>query len=428
MNVPTIRLREWSAVQPDAAAGVTLRGLRLNAGDRRLLDELQAHTSLRVRELRQGLGVETGAHVGVVRLSQVRIVILPKLDIAHLMRLIACACDFSDLAFDQAPCDYAISDQGLSDWLGLALLHAGERIWRGGLLRRYQPCQAELSTPRGRIDLRQAATQPRRSTLYCEFETLTTDHVLNRTLAAGLKFAAKLVDDPRLRRELARASVRFGQDFRLDAATLEQAQRALDRRAVLYRDAVRLLALLYRGSRLPDGGDAGPAPLSSFLVDMNRVFERFLTRWLRAHAPADIAVAGQESRSGTFTYLDNPNGWRQPVIRPDLVFKQNGKVIAAGDAKYKNRRDHPPTTAELYQLTAYGLAYPLPEPREVLLFHPLSTGEAERPTRLLFAPGAAAPVRIRLVGVPLAELVTGTQPAWWPLASTGERDEPAVTR
>jgi 5-methylcytosine-specific restriction enzyme subunit McrC len=69
----------------------------------------------------------------------------------------------------------------------------------------------------------------------------------------------------------------------------------------------------------------------------------------------------------------------------------------------------------LYQLTTYGLAYAMPEPREVLLLHPLTNGELERATTLLFAPAAVAQqVRIRLVGVPIDGLLDGSVRNWWP--------------
>lgn len=58
----------------------------------------------------------------------------------------------------------------------------------------------------------------------------------------------------------------------------------------------------------------------------------------------------------------------------------------------------------------------MPEPREVLLLHPLARGEFERATMLLFAPSAAGQkVRIRLVGVPVDGLLDGTVKRWWPL-------------
>lgn len=168
-------------------------------------------------------------------------------------------------------------------------------------------------------------------------------------------------------------------------------------------------------------------PLSSFTLNMNMVFERFLGRYLAENGPDDIRISAQDVRSDVFSYLENAGGWNQPTIRPDFVFRQRRRVIAVADAKYKNRHEHPPSSAELYQLTAYGLAYAMPEPREVLLLHPLASGELERATTLLFAPSAAnQQVRIRLVGVPVDGLLDGTVARWWPLAPPRAAAAPLV--
>src|SRR5690606_5177062 len=177
-----------------------------------------------------------------------------------------------------------------------------------------------------------------------------------------------------------------------------------------------LIALIYHGARLGGHVDAGPMPLASFTLNMNMLFERFLGRYLSKQCPEDMSIAMQDVRSDVFSYLENVGGWNQPTIRPDFVFRRRRQVVAVADAKYKNRHEHPPTSAELYQLTTYGLAYAMPEPREVLLLHPLARGEYERATTLLFAPSAAGQqVRIRLVGVPVDDLLDGTLERWWPL-------------
>jgi len=157
-------------------------------------------------------------------------------------------------------------------------------------------------------------------------------------------------------------------------------------------------------------------PLSSFTLNMNLVFERFLGRYLSEQSPDDVHVRMQDVRSDVFSYLENSGGWNRPTIRPDFVFSRRRKVVAVADAKYKNRHENPPSSAELYQLTTYGLAYLMPGPREVLLLHPLARGEFERPATLIFAPSAAAQqVRIRLIGVPVDDLLDGTVKRWWPL-------------
>ena len=418
---PTLRIREWSSLSPDSAGdGALLRGLTLTAADQELLAELEGRSSLRFTELRAGLAVSVGPHIGTVSLSSLRIVIMPKIRIDNLMRLVAYAFDLSDLTVTKTRTAYDTADEGLIDLLGVSLLRAVERIARGGLLPDYQTRNEDLATPRGRLDMRHIGTHPRRATLRCTYDDLTVDHYINQVLAAGLRLASRVMQSADLRLDLARAADRFFGDLTridIDAEVLRVMVDGLDRRTSHYRTALTLIALIHQGARLGEHQTAGQMPLSSFTLNMNMVFERFLGRYFRETAPDDVRVSVQDVRSDVFSYLENASGWNQPTIRPDFVFRRRGKVVAVADAKYKNRHEHPPDSDELRQLAIYGLAYAMPEPREVLLVYPLGAGEVDRGTSLLFAPAATPQqVRIRLVGVPVDGLLDGTVARWWPLA------------
>lgn len=427
---PVLHIREWSTTTPETpAVGALLRGLRLSDADRELLAELEGRASLRFTELRSGLAIGVGPHIGTVSLSGLRLVIMPKLRIENLMRMVAYAFDLSDLLVTETRTTYAVAEHGLIDLLGLSLLRAVERIARGGLLPNYQSRSEDLATPRGRLDLRHIATHPRRPTLRCTYDDLTTDHELNQVLAAGLRLAAAIMQSVDLRLDLARAADRFFGDLTrtpLDAERLRTILDGLDRRSSHYRTALIVIALLHHGARLGEHAEAGAMPLSSFTLNMNMVFERFLGRYLSENAADDLRVSAQDVRSDVFSYLENAGGWKQPTIRPDFVFRQRRRVVAVADAKYKNRHEHPPTSSELYQLTTYGMAYPMPEPREVLLLHPLAAGELDRPTTLLFAPSAVTQhVRIRLVGVPVDSMLEDSSFRWWPLDQRRSTTVPA---
>lgn len=418
---PVLQVREWSTTTPEDAA--LLRDVRLSVADRELLAELEGRASLRLTELRSGLSVAVGPHIGTVNLSGLRLVVLPKIRLDNLMRMVAYAFDLSDLLVTETRTTYESAEHGLIDILGVSLLRAIERLVRGGLLPNYQSRHEDLATPRGRLDLRHIATHPRLATLRCSYDDLTVDHELNQALAAGLRLAASLMGSRDLSLDLARAADRFFGDLERRVITsdwLDATLASLDRRSSNYRTALTLIALIYHGARLGRHVEQGVMPLSSFMLNMNTVFERFLGRYLAEHCPEDLRVGMQDVRSDVFSYVENAGGWNQPTIRPDFVFRRRKQVVAVADAKYKNRHENPPTSGELYQLTTYGLAYPMLEPREVLLLHPLARGEVERSTTLLFSPSATTQqVRIRLVGVPVDDLVDGTLARWWPLAEGG---------
>jgi len=414
-SIPTLTIREWSRVTPTDTA--LLQGLSLTDADRELLADFTQRTSLRVEELRQGLRIEVGPHIGVVALSQLRIHIMPKLQLDHVMAMVGAAFDLTDLLLIPNDNPLAPAEQGFVDLLALSLLQEVRTLVRQGLLKRYQPKQEQLSSPRGRIDLREVINRPRQTQLYCQYYDLTEQHVLNQIVAEGLRLSAGIVQSASLQSDLLSTAKRyFGTLPRVDlnGTTLTAAQAVLDRQSRHYARLLRLIALVTQGSGV--GLATGSVSVGGFLLDMNRVFERFLTRYLQAHTPLGMKVISQDSRADVFAYLNNPQRWRQPAIRPDFVFLHDGKTCAVGDAKYQDHIRKPPDTQELYQLVTYALAYPMPEPREVFLFYPLTTAVHTPPSQLLFKPDGLAPqVFIQLVGVPIDDLVKGL--GWWPLSS-----------
>lgn len=414
--LPTLTLSEWSSVTPDD--NNILRHCTLNQQDRSLLIKIHQNTSLRIEELSQGLRVMVGPHVGTVTLSQFRLIVTPKLRMDSLLAMVAYAFELSEDLLTPAQSDDLSAEYGLIDLLGFALQKTVKRLGRHRLISDYQERCEELNSPRGRILMDSRTLQKNRSTVHCRFHTLTSNHRLNQTLAAGLQLAAKLVQHPPLSRNLLRASHRVlpGNAFTaLNKTTLATAFNALDRRSNHYRPALSLIAALFQGSHLNLQG-TGEMPITAFLLDMNRLFERFVTSYLQKQAPADMVVRNQDVRYGVFTYLDNPNGWKHPTLRPDLVFLRGGKPLAIGDAKYWDHQKKPPSTQELYQLISYGLAYPLPEPRNVFLFYPQPSEGTSQMTRLRFAPHKSSePVHIHLVSVPIDSIVSGTP--WWPIVN-----------
>lgn len=412
-------MHEWSKASPlEVENSDILRGFRLGEGDVELVKDLEARSSLRFLELRDGLQVSVGAHIGTVQLGGLRIEIMPKIGIEKLMGMIAYTYDLSDLVTTDVLTDYKSGESGLIDLLGQTLLRALKLLARGGFLSDYEEQNESLGTLRGRLDLQYIATHSRTATLRCRYDDFRVDHSLNQVLAAGVRFAAKMMGSSTLNLELARSADRFLGDIRrvpLDRVSLDAAIAQLDRRSSHYRTALALIRLIFEGISIDEHDQAGGMRLSSFVLNMNTLFERFLERHFREVAPAGVTVHGQDIRGDVFGFVENEAAWRKPTIRPDLVFRSGGKVIAVGDAKYKDRTNQRPTTAELYQLTTYGLAYEMSEPREVMMFYPLGTEDRARSVSLEFSPVAAkARVMIRLVGVPIDGIVGGAVRHWWP--------------
>lgn len=110
-----------------------------------------------------------------------------------------------------------------------------------------------------------------------------------------------------------------------------------------YEPALRMAEVILRSGGVRDR--AGTLEASTFLIDMNHLFERFVTIQLRRLLAGKLEVRDQEQ-----THLDVG---RKIPMRPDLVFYRRGEPVLVADIKYKLTDDGLGCNADYYQLLAY---------------------------------------------------------------------------
>jgi 5-methylcytosine-specific restriction enzyme subunit McrC len=119
----------------------------------------------------------------------------------------------------------------------------------------------------------------------------------------------------------------------------------------------------------------GPHPFASFLVNMPRLFERFLARRLRVDLPRfGLRVVAQR-----YDFLDEAG---HVGIRPDvLVYPRTSDTpVLVLDTKYRDVDDpHGDLNRDLYQVSAYLDRYGL---REGVLVYPQFRAAAHNELRL----------------------------------------------
>ena len=117
-----------------------------------------------------------------------------------------------------------------------------------------------------------------------------------------------------------------------------------------YRPAVELARLIIDNSslELQHGETTG----GSFMLDMNLVFERFLTVALWE----ELGISGSEWGRGHL-HLDESNSIK---LEPDLSWRSGGRYHFVGDAKYKRIKSDNSPNADIYQMLAYCIAADLP--------------------------------------------------------------------
>jgi 5-methylcytosine-specific restriction enzyme subunit McrC len=286
------------------------------------------------------------------------LVVRPKVEVANLFYML---CSDAGLAeFNPPPTGLQSNSDNpdIASFVAEALVASVERLLASGIYRGYVPQEESVPLVRGRILIGQQVSRyaELKHRHVCAYTDLTADTPENRVVVAALRLAIPLLNQKA--RTVRQARAQLG---RLEGVSSVSARQAiallrtisLHRLNAAYGPAIGLCRLLLH--HLSFDERAGPHPYASFLVNMPRLFEGFLTARLRALLPRH-GLRGQAQRHD---YLDEE---RTVGIRPDLLVyaSRGGPPLLVLDFKYR-RLDEPDTSpnSDLYQLSAYMDRYAL---------------------------------------------------------------------
>ena len=340
-----------------------------------------------------------GSVVGAFESDGLSVSIRPKLTIARVLFLASYAMGAFRLR-EMERFDFA-HERNLVEAMALALATAARRAFAGGLVHGYRTEEEAAHTVRGRIRIEDQIRHRFGTPVPVEvrYDEFTDDVTANRLVKAAVARLGRL----RL------SSKRSRDGLHWIAATLENVslvefpanavpEVTFDRLNEHYREVVALARLVLRHGSFE--APRGRVRAQGFLIDMNRVFQDFVTRALREELRLSAHVFRSEAAIGCIS-LDEEGRIR---LRPDISWWEAGACMFVGDAKYKRMVDTRVPNADLYQLLAYAVALDLPG--GMLIY---AQGEAEPTTHLVRHAGK----RLQVVAVDLsgspAELLAGVR-------------------
>ena len=288
--------------------------------------------------------------VGVLVTPMCRLLIRPKIPWVNVFAML------DPLAIVPTAADAITATTGteaLEFLAGLPAQRMTERV-AAGLHRAYREQKEQGPTLHGRINLTsQLRESPgRKEQLHSQYEDWSVDGPGNRVVKA---MAEADLSSPHPGSGV-RVALRHALDGFAEVASVplsprlwqesEAQQLPADYRQLL--DLCRLLA----DSLIP-GDTAGPLAAPSFLLDMERLFERYVTRGIvEAFAQSrNHTVAGQMAHVVNRVVADQP----ELTMRPDVTIDRDGRTLLVVDAKWKHWTGAA-ETADLYQVLAYGTA------------------------------------------------------------------------
>ncbi len=292
-----------------------------------------------------------GSTVGAVEIGDLSVLIRPKISIPQLLSL---AC-YAMSKFKPQPEMFDFPDQyALPDVLALALASTARRAFARGLLHGYRTEEEALHTVRGRIMF---AEQIRRRfgiplPVEVRYDEFTDDILENRLVkAAAARLGRMLLRSRDARAGLGRIAAMLDNVSPIEFPPNDVPDVTFDRLNEHYRVVVGLSRLILRHSAFES--DRGRVRAAGFLMNMNEVFQEFVTQALRDA----LGVSQHQFREKSIGTLDREG---KVGLRPNLTWWQSGNCVFVGDAKYKYVRDGNVPNADLYQLLAYVTALDLP--------------------------------------------------------------------
>lgn len=244
-----------------------------------------------------------------------------------------------------------------------------------GKIRQYVSHEENLPVVRGRLLVGQKFKYnlSHRERLYCRYDELSEDIMLNRVIRFTLKLLLPAARSSVARKAVTELLMMFD-SVSDEVITLDMFDRiVLSRHIVRYKNIFEQCRMFIQGLN-PDVL-AGDARICSLLFDMNRLFESWVAAMLRKPAK----LQGLRLREqGPRKYL----AYREDIdknlfqMKPDIsLLNAQNEVVFIGDAKWKLLRGEDVklgiAQADLYQLQAYASSY---EVNSLAMYFPAQKG------------------------------------------------------
>ncbi len=298
--------------------------------------------------------------VGFIPLSrEVGLLLEPKVALANLFGMLEVAYQLKEFEFLNGLIKCGDLD-GYFDQMAAVLAKRTLDRGRKGYYRAYLDRREDLPYVRGRVDLPAMMRSPWRVQIDCEYQEHTGDVIENQILIWTLWCLSR---SGRCSDGTLRYVRRAYRDLAGIATTVphlsdECVNRLYNRLNQDYEPLHALCRFFLEHQAIP-AVELGGRRVLPFLVDMARLFELFVAKWLQAHSPEEWEVREQQQ-----VVLDAQQGLQFKI---DLVLQdaRTGAALAVLDTKYKDPKSI--SSDDVQQVVAYAVAR---DARDAVLIYP----------------------------------------------------------
>jgi 5-methylcytosine-specific restriction enzyme subunit McrC len=290
--------------------------------------------------------LKAGSRVGVVRVGDTELWLLPKVTIGRLLYLASYG-QTGRKSYQWRDDEVDLGEaEGLVPAMARLFVKQASRAFHDGVLQGYREYEEALYLLRGRL---RAGDQARRHPgqplpVEVRYDDLTADILENRILLTAIRRLSGLpAVPPTVQRELVQLTTRLPSVAELPAGQpVPQVQPT--RLNVRYDAALRLATIVLQDNSVEHR--TGDARVTGFLLDMHQVFQDYLVAVLRERLGPLGGVVTAQHQEILAQHEDQP-----VVLKPDVVWRRHHAWSAVIDAKYKATGDHGTTGTRLRDVT-----------------------------------------------------------------------------
>jgi len=287
--------------------------------------------------------------VGHIVSRTCRITIKPKVPIGNLFRMLWVAYGLKEFRPQYM---WLASLDSLFEFVVDLFTCEARRLITRGLLKDYVPLEENLNLVRGKILVAQTlqTNLGRKHLNYCEYSEFTADTVENQLLKlASVALLNRAYETEGLRQRLrqnvnslARVSLRHHRPEVTDTIVFHRLN-------AHYKPVIDLCRFILDSCSV--SGAFGDRRFYSFLVDMNKLFEHFVTKIIFKALEGNAEISAKKQHR---TALDVG---AHVDVQPDLVLLTAGRPSVVLDAKYKRLETEETRNTDVYQVLAYCKAF-----------------------------------------------------------------------
>ena len=312
-------------------------------------------------------GVQFNNYVGVIKVGQLTIEVLPKADKNEdksvwqeiLIGMLRAVGAFNITAPSSS--SLSIKSNYILDLYFELFVKELEYLINKGLVKKYRKTQGNKLALKGNIlfgkHIQENIVHQER--FYIRHTTYDKEHLLHQILFKTLHLLQSINTNTALNSRVGNLLLNFPEmkEIKITEALFDKV--VFNRKTVEYKNAIeisRLLLLNYH----PDLSN-GQNNVLALMFDMNLLWEKFIYVSLRKQLKEGMGITAQTSK-----YFWQPENGYNSKMRPDIVISKGEQTFVI-DTKWKNIGDHNPSPDDLQQLYVYHEYY---NAKKVALVYP----------------------------------------------------------